>query len=44
MKRVSGMVTLAETKMRSCSALVMPITFTGLQALSVLTPTTVWTG
>ena len=35
---------MAEMKMRSCRALVMPMALTGRQALSVDTPTTVSTG
>ena len=42
--RVLGTVTLAATKIRSWSALVMPMALTGLQALSVETPTTTSTG
>jgi hypothetical protein len=44
MNRVPGQRRLPWMKMRSCKALVMPITLTGLQALSVETPTTVSTG
>ncbi len=44
MKRVFGTAMFAAMKMRSWIALLMPMALTGLQALSVLTPTTVSTG
>ncbi len=44
MKRVSPQWRLASRNTRSCSALVIPITLTGLHALSVEIPTTVSTG